>query len=95
MMARGREFPTDPALLPHSSWDPFAEDDSYHDDELLDWFDELLDERERFILDALLFEKLSLREVGRRLSLSKTQVARTRDNALSKMRAEIILQRGI
>lgn len=48
-----------------------------------------LDERERFVFDALYVERLSLRHLGRVLSLSKTQVARVRDEATAKLRERL------
>lgn len=52
-----------------------------------DAMDEVLDERERFVFDALVVEKRSIRSVGRLLSLSKTQVARIRDDSAGKLAA--------
>jgi RNA polymerase sigma factor (sigma-70 family) len=45
-----------------------------------------LSERDRWIVDSLVTARLSLRQVAEQLSLSKTQVARLRDEALAKLR---------
>lgn len=47
----------------------------------------LLDDRERFVVEAIIFEQLSLREVAARWgnAWGKTQVARIRDKAYAKL----------
>lgn len=47
----------------------------------------LLTDRERFVVEAIIFEQLSLREVARRWgnAWGKTQVARIRDAAFAKL----------
>ncbi len=54
-------------------------------DAVLDVFDEL-DEDEIWLLNALLYERLSLRQVQRLTSLPKTTVARKRDYILRKLK---------
>lgn len=48
-----------------------------------------LTEEQRWIFDALFYRKLSLRELGRELSLSKTSIARKRDRLLRSLRNEL------
>lgn len=48
-----------------------------------------LEDRERYVIDALFWRQVTLRELARELSLSKTHVARIRDAALAKLRVEL------
>jgi RNA polymerase sigma factor (sigma-70 family) len=45
-----------------------------------------LSERDRWIVDSLVTARLSLRQLADQLSLSKTHVARIRDEAMAKLR---------
>lgn len=47
---------------------------------------EALPPRHRWIIEALFYRGVSLRELGRELSLSKTHVARLRDEAFDLLR---------
>ena len=44
-----------------------------------------LSERDRWIIEALFWRRLTLRQLGAELAISKTQVARLRDEALQKL----------
>lgn len=44
----------------------------------------------RFIFESTIIERRSLREVGRDMQLSKTHVARVRDQALHLLREDLI-----
>lgn len=46
--------------------------------------------RMRFIVEACVIERRSLREVGQAMGLSKTHVARIRDQALGLLRHELV-----
>jgi hypothetical protein len=50
---------------------------------------DLLDERELWIFNSLTTQRLSLRQVGEQLSLSKTHVARLRDEIMAKLRTAL------
>jgi len=49
----------------------------------------VLSEEEAWLLNALLFERLSLREVQRAIGIPKTTVARYRDKILAKLRVAL------
>ena len=49
----------------------------------------VLSEEEAWLLNALLFERLSLREVQRAIGIPKTTVARYRDKILAKLRVSL------
>jgi len=49
----------------------------------------VLNEEEAWLLNALLFERLSLREVQRAIGIPKTTVARYRDKILTKLRVAL------
>lgn len=49
----------------------------------------VLNEEEVWLLNALLFERLSLREIQRAIGIPKTTVARYRDKILSKLRVAL------
>lgn len=48
--------------------------------------EELLTEREQFVLNAWVFERLGVRAIGDRMSLSKSQVWRIKESAVAKLR---------
>jgi RNA polymerase sigma factor (sigma-70 family) len=48
-----------------------------------------LPERERYVIEALFWERLSLRDLALRMSLSKTQLSRIRDTALERLRGAL------
>jgi len=75
-------------LPPHTSV-PFTQDEARDLRELLTTAVETLPPIERFIIDALLFEKKSLRELAVTLSIPKTTLARRRDQILGKVRTQI------
>lgn len=52
--------------------------------------EEALDEREFWVIQALFWRRLTLRQLGRELSLSKTQVARIRDQAIEKLAVALV-----
>lgn len=54
-----------------------------------------LNERERYVIERLYHEQLSLRDAGAHLSLSKTQVARVRDQALEKLKNKMTNDRRV
>jgi DNA-directed RNA polymerase specialized sigma subunit len=54
-----------------------------------DAIDEALSERERFIFDSIVVERLSLRGLGAITSLSKSQVDRIYKGALAKLRSAL------
>lgn len=56
---------------------------------LHDAMESALTERERWIVEALFWRRLPLRSLGRELAMSKTQVARIRDNAIRKLAAAL------
>lgn len=47
--------------------------------------DEVLDEREKWVIESIFWRRRGLRLLSRELSLSKTHVARIRDSALKKL----------
>ncbi len=47
---------------------------------------DILNAEEAWLLNALLFERLSLRQIERRIGIPKTTVARYRDKTLAKLR---------
>ena len=70
---------------PHVAIEQSQEERIQLHDAVLDAFDEL-DEDEIWLLNALLYERLSLRQVQRLTSLPKTTVARKRDYILRKLK---------
>lgn len=54
-------------------------------DVIADALDQLTDE-ERWVFDALVVRKLSLRQLGRELAISKSSVARHRDQTYARLR---------
>ena len=52
---------------------------------------EKLDEQERFIIDAVNTEMISLEELGKRLGVTKTHACRLRNSAMDSLR-KIMLQ---
>lgn len=59
-------------------------------DALLAITEEFLTEREQFILNASIFERLGVRAIGDQLSLSKSQVHRLLQGALAKLRVQLV-----
>ena len=70
---------------PHAALEESQEERIQLQEAVLDAFDEL-DEEEIWLLNALLFERLSLRQVERLTQLPKTTVARKRDYILRKLK---------
>ena len=70
---------------PHAALQESQEERIQLQEAVLDAFDEL-DEEEIWLLNALLFERLSLRQVERLTQLPKTTVARKRDYILRKLK---------
>lgn len=58
---------------------------------LLDLIGNTLSERELYVLNAIVFERTPLRLLGYRMSLSKTHVARIRDEALARIRSALVV----
>jgi len=50
---------------------------------------DILNAEEAWLLNALLFERLSLRQIERRIGIPKTTVARYRDKILTKLRVAL------
>lgn len=70
---------------PHATLEESQEERIQLQEAVLDAFDEL-DDEEIWLLNALLFERLSLRQVERLTQLPKTTVARKRDYILRKLK---------
>ena len=70
---------------PHAALQESQEERIQLQDAVLDAFDQL-DEWEIWLLNALLYERRSLREVERMLNIPKTTVARKRDYILRKLK---------
>lgn len=51
--------------------------------------EEILTDRERFVLEAWVYERLGVRAIGQQLSLSKSQVHRILQGALKKLRVQL------
>lgn len=58
-------------------------------DVITDAIDTVLTPRERFVFDALVVERQSIRQLGRQMSISKTHITRIRDNAIRKLAAAL------
>jgi DNA-directed RNA polymerase specialized sigma subunit len=58
-------------------------------------FDLILDERERWVADALWVRRLSFRQLGRELNLSSTHILRLRDEIRDKLIAELLTHNEI
>ena len=70
---------------PHAALEESQEERIQLQEAVLDAFEEL-DDEEIWLLNALLFERLSLRQVERLTQLPKTTVARKRDYILRKLK---------
>jgi RNA polymerase sigma factor (sigma-70 family) len=57
-------------------------------DDVLDALD-VLDERERFVVESLVFEKISQQTLARRMNLSRRTVRDIADKAMAKLRREL------
>ena len=73
------------AAEPHAALEESQEERIQLQEAVLDAFDDL-DDEEIWLLNALLFERLSLRQVERLTQLPKTTVARKRDYILRKLK---------
>ena len=73
---------------PHAPLEESQEERIQLQEAVLDAFDEL-EEDEIWLLNALLFERLSLRQVERLTNLPKTTVARKRDYILRKLKRSL------
>ena len=73
------------AAEPHAALEESQEERMQLQEAVLDAFDDL-DDEEIWLLNALLFERLSLRQVERLTQLPKTTVARKRDYILRKLK---------
>lgn len=51
--------------------------------------EEILTERERYVLEAWVYERLGVRAIGQQLSLSKSQVHRILQGALKKLKVQL------
>ena len=69
--------------------DPVLREDTELGDTLWAVFEEILTEREQWVVRAALFERQSVRQIGRDLSLSKSQVDRLKHQALEKLRVHL------
>lgn len=58
-------------------------------DVITDAIDSVLTPRERFVFDALVVERQSVRQLGRQMSISKTHITRIRDAAIRKLAAHL------
>lgn len=72
---------TAPFEDPEESWDEKQE----RLDPLRDALELVLDPREMWVIEGLYWRRVGLRSIGQELSLSKTHVARIRDEALTKL----------
>ena len=70
---------------PHAALEESQEERLQLQEAVLDAFEEL-DDEEIWLINALLFERLSLRQVERLTQLPKTTVARKRDYILRKLK---------
>lgn len=59
-------------------------------DVIQDALDEVLNERERYIFDAISTERVSVRQVAKRLSLSKSQTHRLYQRSCKRVAAHLI-----
>ena len=93
-----KEYPYDPLTSylfstkdNDSLWEAFNNEKKLHlelQNAVLNAY-ETLDTDEQWFLDYLLFQKTSLREMGRWISMPKTTVARKRDYILRKLKRKL------
>ena len=57
---------------------------------IVDVLQDTLNEREQWIFDALFTRRMSLRQLGRELALSKTHIARLRDEIRDKLATALL-----
>jgi len=91
------QFPKQPTTVSESLLQalPNAEpirsaEENYHLREVVVGALDILDEEELWILNALLFERLSLRQAGYILKIPKTTLARRRDKILQKLKQHLL-----
>jgi DNA-directed RNA polymerase specialized sigma subunit len=90
-----KEIPTDPTHLGWLQESLGATDERFSSEERAELHDlvlsvyDQLDERDLWMINALLFERLSLRTVQEVLGIPKTTVARKRDQILRKLGEEL------
>ena len=65
-------------------------EENYHLREVVVGALDILEDEERWILNALLFERLSLRQAGHILQIPKTTLARRRDKILQKLKEHLL-----
>jgi RNA polymerase sigma factor (sigma-70 family) len=70
-------------------------EENYHLREVVVGALDILNEEERWIVNALLFERLSLRQAGYVLGIPKTTLARRRDKILEKLKQHLLKQTTI
>lgn len=75
--------------MPFEEPDPSREELLPLRDAIQDAIDNVLTERERYVFDAIVIERQSFRQLESVLSLSKSQVWRIHQSALSRLRAEL------
>lgn len=62
---------------------------------LQDAIEEALTAEEAWVFNALIVERLSVRQLGRQISVPKTTITRIRDRALGKLREHLLEQPAI
>lgn len=67
---------------PEESWE--EKQDRF--ESLRDAIDTVLDERERWVIEAMFWRRMGLKLIGRELNYTQTHIARIRDSALKKLR---------
>lgn len=85
-------LPEPPPYPPENEWEALLLGAELPDRALHDLLGSLVDalpERERYVIEGLFYEKLSLRQLGRRMSLSYEQVRRIRDQAIDRLRERL------
>lgn len=68
---------------------PLVREDTMLGDTVFSIFEEILTEREQWILNAWVFERLGVRAIGAQLSLSKSQVHRIKNQAIAKLKVSL------
>jgi DNA-directed RNA polymerase specialized sigma subunit len=68
---------------------PLVREDTALGDSVFAIFEEILTEREQWIVNAWVFERLGVRTIGAQLSLSKSQVHRILQGALRKLAVQL------
>ncbi|MGV2385716.1 MAG UNVERIFIED_CONTAM: hypothetical protein LOD86_10695 [Thermobifida fusca] len=71
-----------PYAEPEESWEEKQE----RYEALRDALDTVLDDRERWVIEAMFWRRMGIKRIGRELNYSPTHIARIRDTALRKLR---------